>query len=73
MLAPKGAAGSWQNPDEQIVIPLQTARYRVFGTDRLRQITVEVRDGVPLQQGMVDIEGCCAGSTRSGRAPTTIS
>jgi putative ABC transport system permease protein len=57
VMAPKGAAGSWQNPDEQIVIPLQTARYRVFGTDRLRQITVEVRDGVPLQQGMVDIEG----------------
>ena len=53
----KGAAGgSWQNPDEQIVIPLNTARYRVFGTDRLRQITVEVRQGTPLEAGMVDIE-----------------
>jgi len=57
VLQPKGAAGSWFNPDEQIVIPLQTARYRVFGSDRLRQITVEVRQGVPLPQGMVDIEG----------------
>jgi putative ABC transport system permease protein len=53
----KGAAGSWFNPDEQIVIPLETARYRVFGTDRLRQITAQVREGVPLEQGMVDIEG----------------
>jgi putative ABC transport system permease protein len=57
VMAPKGAAGSWQNPDEQIVIPLNTARYRVFGTDRLRQITVEVRQGTPLEAGMVDIEG----------------
>ncbi len=57
IMATKGSAGSWQNPDEQIVIPLNTARYRVFGSDRLRQITVEVRSGVPLAQGMVDIEG----------------
>jgi putative ABC transport system permease protein len=57
IMASKGAAGgSWQNPDEQIVIPLNTARYRVFGTDRLRQITVEVRQGTSLEAGMVDIE-----------------
>ncbi|HXI20664.1 MAG TPA: ABC transporter permease [Gemmatimonadales bacterium] len=56
VLASKGAAGSWFNPDEQIVIPLQTARYRVFGTDRLRQITVQISKGVPLERGMVDIE-----------------
>jgi putative ABC transport system permease protein len=57
VMTPKGATGSWQNPDEQILIPLNTARYRVFGSDRLRQITVEVRRDVPLEQGMVDIEG----------------
>jgi putative ABC transport system permease protein len=57
VMATKGAAGSWQNPDEQIVIPLSTARYRLLGTDRLRQITVQIREGVPLEQGMVDIEG----------------
>jgi putative ABC transport system permease protein len=56
VMAPKGAGGSWQNPDEQIVIPLETARYRVFGTDRLRSVSVQVADGVPLEQGMVDIE-----------------
>ena len=56
VLSEKGAAGSWQNPDEQLLIPLQTARYRVFGTDRLRSVSVQVRDGVPLEQGMVDIE-----------------
>ena len=45
-----------QNPDEQILIPLSTARYRVFGNDLLRSISVIVRDGTPLEQGMVDIE-----------------
>ncbi len=56
VLSRKGSAGSFSNPDEQIIIPLQTARYRIFGTDRLRSITVQVADGVPLEQGMVDFE-----------------
>ena len=56
ILSEKGAAGSFQNPDEQILIPLGTARFRMFGTDRLRSIAVQVRDGIPLDQGMVDIE-----------------
>jgi putative ABC transport system permease protein len=52
----KGSEGSWRNPDERVLIPLQTAQYRVFGTDRLRSITVQVPEGVPLMQGMVDVE-----------------
>ena len=55
ILSEKGSQGFF-NPDEQILIPLQTARFRVFGTDRLRTITVQVRDGLPLEQGMVDLE-----------------
>lgn len=56
VLQPKGASNSWQNPDEIIFIPLSTARYRVFGSDRLRAISVEGRDGIPIEQVMVDIE-----------------
>jgi putative ABC transport system permease protein len=56
ILAKKGAAMSFFNPDEQILVPLNTARYRLFGTDRLRQVSVKVRDGVSLEQGMIDIE-----------------
>ena len=56
VLSRKGSAGSFQNPDEQILIPLQTARYRIFGSDRLRSMTVQVSEGVPIQQGMVDFE-----------------
>jgi putative ABC transport system permease protein len=56
VLAEKGSAGSFVNVDEMILIPLQTARYRVFGTDRLRSITVQIMQGIPMERGMVDIE-----------------
>ena len=56
VLSEKGSAGGFGNPDEQILIPLQTARYRVFGSDRLRSFSVEVTDSVPIEQGMVDLE-----------------
>jgi putative ABC transport system permease protein len=56
VLSEKGAAGGFFNPDEQILIPLQTAKYRVFGSPRLRSMSVQVADGVPLEQGMVDLE-----------------
>ncbi len=55
VLSAKGAQG-WDNPDEQILIPLRTAQFRVVGTNRLRSIAVIVRDGTPLAQGMVDVE-----------------
>jgi putative ABC transport system permease protein len=56
VLSEKGSQGSFENPDERIMIPLSTARFRLFGTDRLRSIAVRVREGIPLEQGMVDIE-----------------
>ena len=56
VLAAKGSQGGWNNPDEQIVIPLQTAQYRVFGSDRIRSMSLQVADNVPLEQGMVDLE-----------------
>ena len=55
VLSAKGAQG-WDNPDEQILIPLRTAEFRVVGTNRLRSIGVIVRNGTPLEQGMVDVE-----------------
>src|SRR6476646_4103804 len=56
VLSEKGSAGGFGNPDEQILIPLETARYRVFGSNRLRSFSIQVADGVPVEQGMVDIE-----------------
>jgi putative ABC transport system permease protein len=55
VLSEKGAQG-FQNPDEQILIPLQTARYRVMGTDRLRSVTVQARDLESMNLAMIEIE-----------------
>jgi putative ABC transport system permease protein len=55
LLSEKGSQG-FQNPDEQILIPYQTARYRVVGTDRLRQITVKVADLSSMTLAMIEIE-----------------
>ncbi len=52
----KGSESPWSNPDEQILIPLSTAQYRVFGTDRVGSITVQIAESVPIEQGMVELE-----------------
>src|SRR4029453_14384774 len=56
VLGEKGSSGSFVNVEEKILVPLQTARYRLFGTDRLRALTVQITPGIPLERGMVDIE-----------------
>ena len=40
VLAPKGMTGSSSNPDDQVLIPIQTAQARLLGRDRLRSIYV---------------------------------
>jgi putative ABC transport system permease protein len=40
VLASKGSAGGFGNPDDQVLIPLQTARYRVIGSEYLRSISI---------------------------------
>src|SRR5258707_8156008 len=56
VLSMKGSGGGFGNPDEQILIPLQTARYRVMGTDRLRSITVDAADLIKMTLAMIEIE-----------------
>ncbi len=55
VLSSKGASG-FSNPDEQIIIPIQTAQFRIYGTKRIRSLSVQVADNVPLESGMVDME-----------------
>jgi putative ABC transport system permease protein len=40
VLESKGQGGGFFNPDDQVLIPIQTARYRLMGNDRLRSISV---------------------------------
>ena len=56
VLASKGSAMGFGNPDEQVLIPLQTARYRIMGTDRLRTITVDASNVEQMTLTMIEIE-----------------
>jgi putative ABC transport system permease protein len=56
VLSAKGAQNSFMNPDEQIFIPLQTARYRTHGTNRVRTIGVKVDDPMNMNVAMIEIE-----------------
>jgi putative ABC transport system permease protein len=40
VLASKGQTGGFMDPDDQILIPITTARFRVLGTNRLNSINV---------------------------------
>ena len=55
LLSEKGAGG-WNDPDEQIMIPLRTGEYRTFGSRRLRAITVQVAAEDSMDLAMLDIE-----------------
>src|SRR5438874_2727798 len=56
ILSEKGAQEPSSNADEHVLIPLQTARYRIMGTDRLRSITVKVADMASMNLAMIEIE-----------------
>ncbi len=56
VLSEKGSQGSFFNPDEQILVPLETARYRLIGSNRLRDITVRVDDLSHMNLAMIELE-----------------
>jgi putative ABC transport system permease protein len=42
VLKPKGQSTPWGNPDDQVLVPITTGRFRLFGSDRLRSIIMLV-------------------------------
>lgn len=56
VLASKGAGSGFQNPDDQALIPIQTAQFRVFGTDRLRQIGVLASSESRINDAMAQVQ-----------------
>jgi putative ABC transport system permease protein len=56
VLKSKGQGSGFFNPDDQVLIPLQTARFRVFGTDRLRSINVLARTEEQIPEAMAEIQ-----------------
>jgi len=56
VLESKGQATPFGNPDDQILIPINTARFRVIGSDRLRSISVIAESEDKIPEAMADIQ-----------------
>src|SRR6478735_5517841 len=56
VLASKGAASGFGNPDDQILIPINTARFRVNGSDRLGSISALAESEEKIPDAMADIQ-----------------
>jgi putative ABC transport system permease protein len=54
ILKPKGQSSPFGDPDDQVLIPLTTGRFRVFGTDRLRSISVLAQSEEKIPDAMAD-------------------
>jgi putative ABC transport system permease protein len=56
VLQSKGQGGGFFNPDDMVLIPLETAQYRVFGTDRLRSVNVLAQSEERIPEAMAEIQ-----------------
>ena len=56
VLKSKGQGGGFGNPDEQVLIPINTARFRAMGTDRLRSINVLAKSEDEIPLAMAEIQ-----------------
>jgi len=56
VFAPKGGATGFNDPDDQIVIPLGTARFRLFGTENLRAINLIAPSEDRIDEVMAEAE-----------------
>jgi len=56
VLKTKGQTSPFQNPDDQVLIPLTTARFRVIGTDRVRSISVLAASEEKIPEAMAEIQ-----------------
>ena len=56
VLASKGGATGFNDPDDQVLIPLNTGRFRVFDTKNLQSINVLANSEALIPQAMTEIE-----------------
>jgi putative ABC transport system permease protein len=55
VLRSKGQGAGFGNPDDQVLIPIQAARYRVIGSERLRSVNVLARSEEDITATMAEI------------------
>ena len=56
VLKSKGRASSFGNPDEQILIPFMTGRFKVFGNERLNDISALAASEADIPEAMLEIQ-----------------
>ena len=56
VLKSKGQAMPWGNPDDQVLVPITTGRFRLFGSDRLRSISVLAQSEEKIPDAMADVQ-----------------
>ncbi len=56
VLAPKGDQPGRDDPDETVYIPFRTGQYRIFGSDRLSGITVQLAEPDSMEAALLEIE-----------------
>ncbi len=56
VLKAKGQTSPFGDPDDQVLIPITTGRFRVFGTDRLRSISVLAQSEEKIPEAMADVQ-----------------
>ena len=56
VLKSKGQASAFGNPDDQILIPINTARFRVLGTDRVGSISVLSQSEEMIPEAMAEVQ-----------------
>jgi putative ABC transport system permease protein len=56
VLKSKGQASPFGNPDDQVLVPITTGRFRLFGSDRLRSISVLAESEDKIPDAMADVQ-----------------
>jgi putative ABC transport system permease protein len=56
VLKSKGQATPFGNPDDQVLVPITTGRFRLFGSDRLRSVSVLAQTEDKIPDAMADIQ-----------------
>jgi putative ABC transport system permease protein len=56
VLKSKGQSTPFGNPDDQVLVPITTGRFRLFGSDRLRSISVLAESEAKIPDAMADVQ-----------------
>jgi putative ABC transport system permease protein len=56
VLKSKGQSTPFGNPDDQVLVPITTGRFRLFGSDRLRSVSVLAENEDKIPDAMADVQ-----------------